>query len=255
MVGSTVRFYMLTEDSGAQSHATWVALLRRMCRLVDPTCQTQEEVFAVEEPEKEVRETMAANLWRSRSKLDHPKRVHFWRTIADRLDDSVIVAFHVDGDEVWSPRWRQSQNVRDVQEIARRFVRNQLEGRGRAPEEIDALLANFVPLHPFVEIESWLFHNCEVIRRIYERRGAPMPPCVAAWEERPELLDEVKDPKEELPKCEGHNRDLAEGAFPAERVYVLGSSFYEAVEALRGCAPLLDGLRRTYSADRWQRDE
>lgn len=255
MVGPTVRFYVLTEDAGAQAHATWAALLRRMCRIVDPSCQTQREVFALEEPEKQVRETMVANAWRSRSKLDHLKRVHFWRTIADRLEEAMVVAFHVDGDEVWSPRWEQSQNVRDVREIALRRVRDALEHRGRGAAEVDALLANFIPLHPFVEIESWLFHNVAAVRRIHERKGATPPSCVDAWEARPELLDAVRDPKEALPRCTGHNRDLAEDAFPAELVYLLESSFYVAVEALRACASLVDALRRTYAVDRWRRGE
>ena len=255
MVAPRVRFYMLTEDSGSHSHATWVALLRRMCRLVDPDCQTQAEVFAVEAPEKEVRETMAGKgAWRSRRLLDHGKRVHFWRTIADQLEAKTVVVFHVDGDEVWRQRER-SQNVRDVQEIALRQVRKTLEDHGRGADEIRKTLAYFVPMHPFVEIESWLFHNYAAIRRIHERRRAVTPSCVAAWEATPRLLDEVTDPKAALPGCKGHHRELAEEAFPADLVDVLGSSFHEAVNALRSCAPLLESLRGTYSPDRWQQSE
>lgn len=248
----TVHLYMLTEDTGAHVHATWTALLRRMCRLVDSSCDTQPATFLVEQPEEGARKTMAGNLWREGK--PHRRLVEFWRTIVEQLESDKVVVFHVDGDVPWSRR-ETSANVRDVNEIARRRLRSvmeDMEDRPRTPEEIAARMALFVPIHPFREIEAWLFHNITVLRRQCTRRSIPVPDCAEAWAVAPELLDEAEQPKKLMPFKAEHNRDLAEDAFPADRVYELGSSFYEAVEALGRCEPLRAALARTHAEQRWQ---
>jgi hypothetical protein len=113
-------------------------------------------------------------------------------------------------------------------------------------------MAFFVPVHPFREVEAWLFHNVPELRRICTRRSIALPACAEAWATHPELLDAEPTPKARMPFHAEHNRDLAEEAFPAEQIYRLGSSFHEAVEALKRCAPLRAALQRTYAAERWQ---
>ena len=108
----------------------------------------------------------------------------------------------------------------------------------------------FVPVHPFWEIEAWLFHNIPELRRICVRRALAVPVCVDDWQAQPASLDEVEKPKRELPFGAEHNRDLAETAFPADALYELGTSFYEAVEALQRCTPLREALRRTQFSER-----
>lgn len=241
---------MLTEDAGAHSHATWEALLRRMCRLVDSSCDTQPTTFFVEQPEAGARKTMAGNAWRER-RLSHRQLVEFWRVIAEQLEAEKIVVFHVDGDVPW-PLRETSANVREVHEIALRRLHDVLEDHGRTPAEIATRLARFVPLHPFREVEAWLFHNIAALRRICARRSIALPACAEAWATRPELLDAEPTPKARMPFHAEHNRDLAEDAFPAEQVYRLGSSFHAAITALKRCTPLCTALQRTYAADRWQ---
>ena len=247
-----VRFYMLTEDAGGHSHPTWAVLLRRMCRLIDASCDTAPAAFAVERPEKEVERTMAGNNWRSRSKLDHLQRVHFWRTIADQLDESRIVVFHVDGDVAWSRR-DESENVRAVYDVARRRLEDALAHRGRTPDEIRERMTFFVPVHPFREIEAWLFHAVDLLRRLCARRRDATPACLDDWEARPGTLDEEEHPKSKLPFGAEHNLDLAKD-FPAARVHALGSSFFVAVETLRACEPLRHALQRSYAPERWTVD-
>ncbi len=248
MVAPAVHIYMLTEDAGAHAHATWAALLRRMCRLVDSSCDTQPQAFLVEQPEEGARKTMAGNQWRE--KATHRRLVEFWRTVAEQLESSKIVAFHVDADVTWPA---ESANVRDVETIARRRLQNVMEDvLGRTPAEIASRMAFFVPLHPYREIEGWLFHNVPVLRRVCNRRAIALPACAEAWEAQPELLDAEPLPKATMPFGADHNRDLAEDTFPADRVYELGTSFYHAVEALEKCAPLRSALKQTYSAERWQ---
>lgn len=250
MVAPAVQIYMLTEDTGAHVHATWAALLRRMCRIVDGSCDTQPEVFIVEQPEEGARKTMAGNLWRERR--PHRRLVEFWRIVVEQLRSDKVVVFHVDGDVPWSQR-DTSANVRSVQEIAMRRLHDVMEDDASTPEEIAARMALFVPVHPFREIEAWLFHNIAALQRVCEQRRIPLPARAEAWATRPQLLDEEERPKDTMPFKSEHNRDLAEDAFPAERIYELGSSFCEAVEALGRCAPLRSALARTYAEERWQR--
>lgn len=263
MVAPIVHVYMLTEDAGAHSHATWEALLRRMCRLVDSSCDTQPAAFFVEQPEEGARKTMAGNGWRERK---HSRRViDFWKVLAEQLEDKKIVVFHVDGDVLWplhdasadshavNRSMREaSANVRDVHEIAIQRIHDIFESLGRSPSEISTRLACFVPVHPFREIEAWLFHNVTVLRRLCARRSIAFPARAEAWAVQPELLDAEPSPKEMIPFHAEHNQDLAEDAFPAEQLYRLGSSFYAAVETMKRCTPLRTALQRTYAAERWQ---
>lgn len=250
MVAPRVRFYMLTEDSGTHSHATWTALLRRMCRIVDGSCDTGPEVFVVETPEPSAMQVMSGNGWRE--KTSHRRMVEFWRTIAEQLGGEKIVIFHVDGDVPWSRR-KDSLNVAAVEKIVLRRLRDTLEDvLNCAPAEIDARMQFFVAVHPFREIEAWLFHNFDELRRICARRGMPVPARVDVWEAQGEALEEEEHPKERMPFKAEHNRDLAENAFPADRLHSLGSSFHAAVRALEQCAPLRRALESTYAAERWE---
>lgn len=254
MVAPRVLLYMLTEDSGNHSHATWTALLKQMCRIVDGSCDTGPETFVVEPPEQSVSKVMSGTGWRE--KASHPRMVEFWRTIAEQLASEKVVVFHVDGEVPWSKR-KDSANVAGVEQIARRRLRDTLEDvLEYSPEEIAARMQLFVPVHPFREIEGWLFHNFDELRRICARRRLPVPACVEQWETQVETLEleEEERPKERMPFKAEHNRDLAENAFPAEMLYLLGSSFHEAVEALRRCAPLRHALKSTYAAERWETD-
>lgn len=252
MVAPLVRIYMLTEDSGSHSHATWTALLKRMCRLVDGSCDTGPEVLLVEPPERSALQVMSGNGWREQA--SHRRMVEFWRIIAEQLKSEKIVVLHVDGDVPWSRR-KDSANVMAVEQVAKRRLRDTLEDvLACTPEEIAARMQFFVPVHPFREIEAWLFHNFDEVRRICTERGTTLPACVEEWETQMTALEEEEHPKGRMPFKAEHNRDLAEHAFPAERLYLLGSSFYVAVETLKQCAPLRRALESTYAAERWTLD-
>lgn len=245
-----VRFYMLTEDSGAHSHATWAALLRRMCRLIDPSCQTQPGHIDVVPPEKGVEDVMAGNGWRGGK---HIQMVQFWRAVADELADSIVV-FHVDGDVAWLDR-KTSDNLRQVAEVAVVRVRAVLEDDDRPPAEVERRMTRFVPLHPFRAVEAWLFQNTAVLRRLCTRLESRYMALVGAWEADRTLLDEIDgkwQPKIQMPFKAEHNRELAEDGFPAELVFAAERSFHDAVLALEDCPELRASLARTYAPERFQ---
>lgn len=250
---------MLTEDSdpGGRSHhhETWAALLRRMCRIIDDSCQTQPGEFDVVQPELRMRGLMAGNGWRE-TRL-HARQVEFWRTLVDELLGERIVLFHVDGDTAWSDR-EDSPNVRQVAEIALPRLRMALEDSERvAPDRVDALLARFIPLHPFRAIEAWLFQNTTVLRSLCQDLGRPeLLDRIDAWEADRTLLDEIDgtdEPKRQMPFGSSHNRQLAGDHFPATAVFAAERSFHHAVLALAGCSALCDGLRETYAPEKFQR--
>lgn len=251
MVASCLAVYVLSEDAGAGEgeyvHRTWVALLRRMLRIVDPACDTQPACVAFEQPEPGVREVMAGNQWRVRRR-NHPARVHFWRVIADRLQEGCVVVFHVDGDVSWAAQ-ADSETVADVERIARARLRDVLLERNAT--DCAALMRCFVAVHPFYEVEAWLFQNTPVLRRLCEGRP-DLWPRINAWEQDRARLDGLEKPKREMPFMARHNRELAEEAFPAEAVFAAEGSFHHAVLALDGCPAVRAGLAATHAADRFR---
>jgi hypothetical protein len=64
------------------------------------------------------------------------------------------------------------------------------------------------------------------------------------WRDRPEELDDEPKPKDSTCLAARHNRELAEQAYPARRVYDVGTSFQSTVHALRDCG----ALRRAVAA-------
>ncbi len=255
-----VVFYVLTEDSdpGARSHShdTWAALLRRMCRLIDPACQTQAGQIDVIQPELAVRAMMAGNGWRETTR--HPRQVQFWRTLADELLAGRVLVFHVDGDTGWSGRV-SSTNVEQTEQIAVRRLRMALEDLP-APidaERISELMTRFVRMHPFRAVEAWLLQNTPVLRRLCKDLGRPeLLGDIDEWEADATLLDEIdgtQQPKRQMPFGSRHNRELAEQGFPAQRVFEAGKSFHASVLALGQCLAVREGLRQTYAPEQFQR--
>lgn len=251
-------FYVLSEDSdpGARSHghATWAALLRRMCRLLDGSCQTQSGQIDVVQPEIGARAMMAGNRWRE-AKL-HREGVRFWATLAEALVSRRVVIFHVDGDCAWSRR-TSSLNVRQVEEIARLRLRNSLEDRRVPHQQIPEMLSRFIPLHPFRAIEAWLFQNTTVLRRLCQGLGQPeLLARIDGWEADRTCLDEIDgkdEPKRQMPFGSKHNGELAEKKFPAQAIFAARGSFHDAVVALGDCPGVREGLRETYASERFQR--
>lgn len=246
MVAPTLTILILTEDSSKKSHATWTALLRRMCRLVEPSCMTQ--VLEFKEPAPQLRATMAGNSWASRKPANHKDRVEFWRTIADSLVAANIVIFHVDGDTAWSKR-HTSTNVDHVRTIALVRLRDALEQRRPGNSENTAVLAAFIPIHPFYAVEAWLFHNYDRLAEYCRDRGQSPPRIIDEWRAEPTLLDEQLQPDQQIPFGKAYNLELAEALNndAALALYERRTSFYEAVEALRDCPQLRQGLLRTSS--------
>ncbi len=229
---------LLTEDSGRDAPATQAALVRAMLRLFAPRHDSRE--VALEPANDAQRQVMRGNRWDSARKEYEPQRRSLVRSIATRIcqDNLHFVLFHYDGDLAWSDRERCPRH-----EVFERMivtaVRQLVVATGRTPEQQKRALSRLVTVIPFYSVEAWLYQNTPVAvdlcRRLY---GGTHADLFDGWSHNRGELDEVIQPKRATCLEDKHNRELAEGAFPADVVYAAGKSFYETVERLRGCSGL-----------------
>ena len=185
---------VLTEDSGRDGHATVLALVTKMFRLLEASCETHRIAF---EPRN------AADL------------TTLWATIATRLATGDFVFFHVDGDRRWSER-ASSEHAAKFDGIVRTRVRNVLRAKGVAPAKVDALMGRLFAVMPYYSIESWLFQNTrtaiELCRTHHDGRDVER---LEAWALDRRAFDEIDKPKESLCLRDQHNLALARSAYYA----------------------------------------
>ena len=178
-----------------------------------------------------------------------PRRRRLYEVIAAqlRLADGFVV-HHFDADRTWKDRDPDAPlDAKPVQRDIIEHVRAVLRLNGVPDPEIDAMLARYLRLVPYRELEAWLYQNTEqALERACQR---PQCGCVARleqWRVHRGLLDEVPDPPAALP-CVGkrHNLALVE-RFPTKAVYDAGKSLAAAVDAMFACDALLHAIERTY---------
>jgi hypothetical protein len=84
-----------------------------------------------------------------------------------------------------------------------------------------------------VDIEAWLYQNCEEAARIYREhhKGNTKDPALFdLWKQNPGLLDEIKDIKDAVEIKSRYNLRLSTQGFPAARARSAGKSFAHAVQ-------------------------
>lgn len=230
---------VLTEDSSADAHEVVSCLTRRAFQVVEERCHTHRIEW--QPASDEARVATRGNLWKSR-KRDRELR-DLVRSIATKLGEGGavpgFVVFHFDGDRPWSQR-DQSENLARFGEIIEYRVRVLLAGHGLAHT-----VAKLIPLVPFYSIESWTYQNIARARQLCCDR-AEHRALLDAWEADRASLDEVVRPKEALCLGDRYNKDLCGQGWPVAEVAEAGASFAAAVEAMRGCEPLVEALRATW---------
>jgi hypothetical protein len=231
VVTPTLSVLVLTEDNGADAHATITAIVRKMLLLLEPRLDMQRLSFG--RADERARAGMGFNFYKSRNPRDRDKQVSLVQAIARHLliaDGPTAVFVHIDGDGPWSRH--HPEHLCD----------NVLRFREKVLEPVQALLTrqgcsqyleHLALLVPFWSIESWLFQNTRValeLCRQHHPRYARAVPLFTGWQQTPEALDEQERPKDAVAFGSRFNRELAEQEFPAGRLKKLGLSFADSLQ-------------------------
>ena len=135
----TVRFLVLTEDSGREGLPTVQRLTRAALRLIAPSLDPRRVEVSPLLDNPRVSGALRGNAWKERRPT--LAKLQLLGAIATRLvEDGGFVVFHVDSDTVWSRR-QQSENRLKFDKIIRAGVLGILTGL--APLHVKS---RFVPL-------------------------------------------------------------------------------------------------------------
>jgi len=228
---------IITEDSGADGHATIVAVIKRMLQLVVPDYQTHRLGF--EPKDAQAQRALQGTGWKSKDPKTQADRVTALRTIATKLGRKEgFVLFHIDGDRTWTER-SSSENVGLFKARVIELVRKLLLQSGRSAQEAEIRLLRLLPIVPFYSIEAWLFQHTEVAIRLCRERyqGRDMA-RFEAWRQDRAALDDIEQPKDAVCLRSSHNLECAGPGYPAQAVFEAGRSYTECVLRLQGCAEL-----------------
>ena len=117
--------------------------------------------------------------------------------------------------------------------------------RGLPEEACQAALARLVLVMPFWSIEAWCYQNTDVaIRLCHEHHSGADVSLFQRWQQDRTALDDVPKPKDTACLRDRHNRELSSQGFPADDVYLAGTSFAAAVDALASIPDLRAALTR-----------
>jgi hypothetical protein len=237
---------VLTEDSGADGHATVTALVKKMLGLLVQGYGAHRIEWVPRT--EEARRAMSGTAWKSN---ERGRRVDLHQIIAGKLlesNPSGFVLFHVDGDRTWTDR-ASSENVAKLDQVTRTRVEQHVTavlGKRDRLAEKDERMARLLPLIPFYSIESWVLQNGAEGRRLCEESGCGRHvETFATWEKDRTLLDDVQRPKDATCLRDRHNAELAGADFPAQAVFDAGRSFAATVCRLLDCPALGEALGRT----------
>lgn len=237
---------VITEDSGADGHATILAVVKRMLQLVVPDYQTHRLGFEPKDPQAQA--ALQGTGWKNKSK--DPK-AQFDRTMALRVIATKLgrkdgfVLFHIDGDRTWNER-KSSENValfkeRVIESVRKIFIQLLLN----SAQDAEAKLRRLLPVVPFYSIESWLYQHTEVAIRLcrdnYQDRDIAK---FKEWSQTRTALDDIAQPKgsktSEPVVClrDRHNLECAGPGYPAQAVFAADRSYAACVRDLQACAEL-----------------
>lgn len=239
---------LLSEDGSEGARPTLKALVKKMMRLVDEHCLTNELRF--DEGDDAATTIARGNRWKSTNPKHRRDIIALRRTLATKVTEQPpgFVLFHVDGDRSWSER-ALSENRAKFDKIIVDKVREVLvhDHPDWTSAELDRCMARLVVLVPFYSIEAWLYQNIKRARELCRiHHGGHHFQQFDDWERDRAALDEIVKPKDVGCLQSKYNRDLAESAFPHREAHAAGASFRAAVEALRACQDLCDALRDTW---------
>lgn len=228
---------VLTEDSGGDGHATIVAVVKRMLRLLVPDYQTHRLGF--EPKDGQAQRAVQGTGWKSAK--PSAELVTALRTIATKLGrEDAFVLFHIDGDRRWSDQ-ASSENVAKFETRVVERVRLLLRRRPHTTaEDAEIRLRRLFPIIPFYSIEAWLYqHTAVAIRICREKYQGRDVGTFEKWQQDRTLLDDelkVKDTTVCLKSA--HNLECAGSGYPAQEVLDAGRSYAACVARLQQCSEL-----------------
>lgn len=227
---------VLTEDSGGDGHATILAVVKRMLRLIVPDYQTHRLGF--EPKDDRAQRAVQGTGWKS--KTPNQELILARRTIATKLGrENGFVLFHIDGDRVWSERNTSENAPKFVTHVIEPVRRLLLERRGSTAEDAEVSLRKLFSVMPFYSIEAWLFQHTAVAIRLcrdkYQGRDAAR---FESWRKERTALDSVHKPKDAICFGSVHNLECAGSEYPAQEVFDAGRSYAACVLGLQASAEL-----------------
>lgn len=237
---------IFTEDTGAQVEPALRCLLKKMFQLIENCCGTHRIEFLPTDDDS--RRALAGKFHAGNTGKAYRDRLQLAGKIADQIaksDPEGFVAYHSDADCRWSDR--ASKEYSDYSRL-----RDVVAERLRTPRRISGntidldRIERFILLAPYWELESWLYLNVEVARRICEHHddGNHLS-LFDEWEADLAVIDEIENTKDVCCLLDRYNIDLAQNAFPKDKAYAAGTSFAETVNRLKECNSLVEALGRT----------
>jgi hypothetical protein len=228
---------VITEDSGADGHATILAVVKRMLQLIVPDYQTHRLGFEPKDPQAQ--RALQGTGWKSKDPKSQADRATALRTIATKLGrKNGFVLFHIDGDRGWAEQ-NSSENVELFTKRVIEPVQQILKGAKSPAQDAETSLRHLFPVIPFYSIEAWLFQHTEVATRICrERYHGRDVAKFTAWSQDRTALDDIAQPKEAVCFRDVHNLDCAGPGYPAQAVFDADRSYAACVRRLQACAEL-----------------
>lgn len=171
------------------------------------------------------------------------------RTIATWLRKSnplAIVAFHYDGDTVWSRR-AEGKTPGQYQTRILPKVKALLANPPPAPHSpnrqtptaldetaLELALARLIEVVPHYSMEAWLYLNAAELRRLatQDKVAADVHAKLEAWAAGPSALQEIPKVKDAGWPHDKHNLALAKNAWSASRAVEHSDSFADFVKKL-----------------------
>lgn len=243
-----VRVLLLSEDKNAGTWAGLRAIAGKALELVQPGYRRDRLDWRPASPEQQV--VFVANRWIAGpdTRGDRQRFVTALRTVVNHLlapSALPLVLWHIDADVPWS-RTSDSDSLRRFADDMVPGIRRALEheARNRPGLNVDALMAQVIPMHPHGEAESWLYQAFDELERCAAERGCAdiLAPHLATWRADRSRLDEVAASKD-VCCVQHHDNERLGQRFPAEEVWGASPSFTRFVDLLLGCEPLSDALR------------
>lgn len=222
---------LLTEDSGANGFDTVKEIVRHSLLHCNPSTQTH--LITYTPANDSAKQALRANNWKNKT---HRNTVDLLREMATHVAKDVgPIIFHYDGDTAWDQR-SESANTQKFQEIILSrlclFLQSMPNKHGSkySSEDAEELVKNVIQMVPFYSIEAWLFHNQEQLKSIYReiytgQNTEQDQKTLQHWQDKPTILGNTDQPKEQLSIRDEYNLQLAKHNFPADLLYGLNQSY------------------------------
>jgi hypothetical protein len=252
---SKIVIYLIYEDKSKQMIEGWIALAKKIVRLVNPNCRTDLIDFS---PvlNKELKWAAIPSNWMSSNPKDYQKLIQFRRFLANLLlEENSFVFFHFDADCPYHDFYNENKNknfydkyLNGILPYIQSIIYGHLSKQHEMAQShlIDNLIKKIMTLIPSYSIEAWLYQNFRVIFQIFDRDFSNHSDrkLFENWQKDPGQLDEIIQIKEKTALQDQYNSELATGSFPAQNIYDIGKSFHDSIQRIMDCKEFLLALEK-----------